>query len=185
MEALAYILTYMSVPLYVFILLAAGVNDLSHYRIPNMLPVMLAGLFVIAAMASPYHSVDWLNYLGAFVLVLVVGMGLWRFGILGAGDVKLLAAAAFWVGLRALPDFLLWVGLSGAAIVVLLLVVRRMVVWIGAGWSVIGRMELPRVLVTGEGIPYGVAIAAGGLYWLTAAPYFAEVRYLQPILGSP
>ena len=75
-----------------------------------------------------------------------------------ARDTKLFAAAALWVGYDQLAPFVAYVTIFGGALALLLLAYRSMPV---------GAFPLPewaaRLHHRGEGMPYGVAIAAGAL----------------------
>ena len=87
--------------------------------------------------------------------------------LVGGGDAKLLAAAALWLGFDQLVPFLAYVTIFGGALALLLLAYRR---------CPPARLPLPdwaaRLHAKGEGMPYGVAIAAGALsiYPLTSWP---------------
>jgi prepilin peptidase CpaA len=80
---------------------------------------------------------------------------------LGGGDVKLLTAAALWVGMKGLLPLIVWVGLAGGVLVLILLLLRQNLLFIVAWASPRVPKSLPRALTTGEKVPYGVAIAAG------------------------
>ena len=131
----------------------AAVTNSRSRRIPNPLPAALAllGLARLAlALAAGGGAValglDVAAALATFVLA-AVGF---RFGVLGGGDVKLLAAGVLWLGAAALAPYLLTTVLAGGALAVLFV-----------AWQV----ARPRRDRTGKGpsLPYGVAIAAGGI----------------------
>ena len=140
-------------------LIAAAVSDLDRFEIPNSLPVVLLGGFLAYALVSGVG----LSLIGANLAlglaVLLVGTALFRFGLLGGGDIKLLAAAAPWVGWSELPSFLLWIVLWGGVLAAALLIVRRMM----GGRTVSGPHWWLRLCSSDYGMPYGVAICAGGL----------------------
>jgi prepilin peptidase CpaA len=77
-----------------------------------------------------------------------------HFGLMGGGDVKLLAAGALWLGTPALASYLLLTVLSGGALALLFLVREGL-----AGRSAGARASLP----------YGLAIATGGIAATIAA----------------
>ncbi|MBC6440771.1 MAG: prepilin peptidase [Rhodospirillales bacterium] len=77
---------------------------------------------------------------------------------LGGGDVKLLAAAACWTGFAILPDFLIVVGLAGGVLALGLLVIRRLL-----RGRIAEDSPLARLLGQTRDVPYGIAIAAGGI----------------------
>jgi prepilin peptidase CpaA len=161
--------------IYVVLLVAAGAFDAWKFIIPNWLSLVLALLFVAAGLASPF-GVDWLSHLGAGAAVLVGGFLLYSFKrILGAGDVKLMTAVALWTGFAHLLDFLLVVAFFGGVLAIALIVGRQIAValLVQSWWK--GGRALPRILVSGEAVPYGIAVAAGGIF----------VAGSLPLLGNP
>jgi prepilin peptidase CpaA len=137
-------------------LLAAASWDVACFRIPNILSAALVLLFVPAVALAPV-SVPWGWHLAAALAVLIVGAGLFALHLLGGGDVKLLSAAALWLGMTNLAGFLVLVSLAGAALTALVLVLRAPLC--RRAFSGLG-LE-PAVLRPRAGIPYGVAIAMG------------------------
>jgi prepilin peptidase CpaA len=137
--------------------------DVVTFRIPNWANLGLVAAFPVFAGAAALSGVDvfWLEHLGAAAIVFAVGLGMFFARTLGGGDVKLLTAAALWVGMKGLLPLIVWVGLSGGALVLVLLLLRRNLLPIVAWASPRVPQSLPRVLTTGEKVPYGVAIAAG------------------------
>ncbi|EKV28668.1 Type IV prepilin peptidase TadV/CpaA [Caenispirillum salinarum AK4] len=140
-------------------LIVAAIWDGMKYRIPNLLTVLLAASFVPAALLAP-QPVDWAWHLGAAALVFGGGAACFAMGWLGGGDVKLAAAVALWLG-PLTPVFLLAMAVAGGVVALVVLGVRRLVARLGGGRST--GAPLPRLLTAGEGVPYGLAIAAGGL----------------------
>jgi prepilin peptidase CpaA len=153
---------------FIIILLAAGVSDVITYRIPNALVLALAAAFLIAASVH-YAQTNWLSHIGAALGCLVVGFALYQFRQIGAGDVKLLGAVALWVGMSGMIALLLFMSVSGLLALPLILFARFLVAkaqtenrW---KWSV------PRVLTKRQGVPYGVAIALGGILTIIMRPF--------------
>ncbi len=142
---------------------ACAVSDILSYRIPNALVLALIGLFLAVA-AFHGSSVDWLSHLGAAGLCLAVAGVLYSFGQMGAGDAKLLTAAALWAGIVPLVPLLFWISVTGLAGMLIILVVRRLLVRFHAA----GR-NWPAVLTPGAGVPYGVGIGLGSIL---ASPTF-------------
>lgn len=140
-------------------LIAGAVSDLIRYEIPNALPAfLLAGYVGYAAVSGASLSAFGVS-LASGLVVLVCGAILFRCGLLGGGDVKMLAAAAPWVGWAGLPWFLLLVALWGGALAVVVFVGRLL----NRGISRSGPHWWQRLFRGDGGIPYGVAICAGGL----------------------
>lgn len=160
---------------YAGLFLAAAAVDVWRFRIPNAVVLALAGLFAATSLALPLGT-DWPGHLGAAGLVFAIGIGAWRLGVLGAGDVKLLAVSALWAGWAGLPALVLWVTLAGAGMALALLFVRRAVVAAALyAPQVVSVGRMPRLLLMGEGVPYGVAISVGAVGVAPSLPHFALV----------
>jgi prepilin peptidase CpaA len=137
------------------LLLVAAVSDIIRRRIPNWVVLGLIGLYALALVFGVAPS-GWLSGLGAAAIVLVVTYGLYHFGVIGAGDAKLFSAAALFLGLTNLASFALMTVLVGGLMAVGVLIVHPKRVM--RGLTARGRAE-----GAGRGIPYGVAIAIGGI----------------------
>jgi len=147
----------------------AAAMDLLTMKIPNRLSLGLCAAFFLIA---PIAGLTWqaaLTHLAVGSGMLLVGIALFSLGWLGGGDAKLLAAASLWLGLDPLVSFLAYVAAFGGGLALLVLAYRS--VPAGAlplpGWAA-------RLHAKNEGMPYGLAIAAGGLtvypstIWFTA-----------------
>lgn len=140
----------------------AAVSDVRHYMIPNRIPVILGVGFLIMGLflKTPFL----LGGAATGALVLLVGAALFGRGLMGGGDVKLLAAMALWSGPTMLAPFALVTSLTGALLAAVMLSPLKAV--------------LPRppervrpagdkpVSAVSQPMPFGVAIAAGGLWVL-------------------
>lgn len=147
---------------FVGLLIAATFTDILWLRIPNWIPIGIALLFLGAAAAEPRSLSWWGSHLGAGGIVLLVGMGIFAWGKLGGGDVKLLTGVALWFGLSPLPALLLAIGVIGGLVSVACVVLRGY--GTGALLEYLGVRAV--ALEKGQGVPYAVAIAAG--CWLMA-----------------
>ena len=76
---------------------AAALFDAWKFIIPNTIPVVLILLFLVVALVWD-DRVPIFEHIGTGLLVFCVGAVIFRFGVLGGGDIKLLTAVAFWVG---------------------------------------------------------------------------------------
>ena len=144
--------------IYAGALVAAAASDLASYEIPNTICIVLAAGFLLAAAGMPLAAVLWHLACGAAVLVAMAAA--FAFRLIGGGDAKLLAAASLWVGWPYLAPFILLTAIAGGVLGVLLLALRRLV-----PAPQVGRWYA-RLLARGEGVPYGLAIAASGLVLL-------------------
>lgn len=165
-------------------LLALGAAcDVMRYRIPNAVSIVLALLYLPAALAAGHglEQIAW--HLAAGATVLLIGMGLFFAGLFGGADAKMLAAAACWTGFALLPPFLITMALAGGVLALALLagrfVLRR---------TALGRRHessgtwLGRQLIRPRAVPYGVAIAVGGIAVFARLP---SVGSAASAIGMP
>jgi prepilin peptidase CpaA len=167
----------------VALLALAALTDLRARRIPNRLTIGIAALYPVYVLISP-TPVAWLGALGAAAAVFMLGILLFARQLIGGGDVKLIAAVTLWAGVDQLALFGMVTCLAGGALALASLWYRRWHDLIGAhmaalGWNLApaGRpqptdtacseaTEVASSTSTGQAaitLPYGIAIAAGGL----------------------
>jgi len=127
------------------LLAVAAVGDARRLTIPNGLCA------AVALLALPYWWATgeplWPDFAwqAAFALAVFAGLAaLFAFGLMGGGDVKLLAALALWLPVRSYVEMMMWVAIAGGLLTLALLIRHRAA-------RRPGRPE----------IPYGVAIATG------------------------
>lgn len=128
------------------VLVWASWSDLTKREIPNVAAVLLGLTAVVDAWigGSPLQA-GWLGCIS----ILIVGFPVSAYlGLIGAGDIKLLAAAALWTSARTL-DLLLITAWAGGVLALLYLC-----------------LNLVRTRRTTE-IPYGVAVSLSLLLMLT------------------
>lgn len=141
-------------------IMAAG-YDFWTLTIPNPIVYGLAACFFLIGALQP-AEIAWASHLTAGLLTLAIGTLLFRFSILGGGDVKLYAVCALWVGLGALPIYLVFVAVLGLALALGLLAMRPVLSAVMIRLPVASPF-LPQALTPGAGVPYGVAIAGGAI----------------------
>ncbi|MFB2552609.1 A24 family peptidase [Ensifer soli] len=144
----------------------AAFSDLFTMTIPNRVSaIVLASFVVVAPLAGlPVATIG--LHLAAALLVFSVCFGLFAANVMGGGDAKLLTASSVWFGLNtSLLGFLGSVALAGGLLTVLVLLLRRKESTILAAG-----LPVPRLLFTEKKIPYGIAIAAGGLFAYPSSP---------------
>ncbi len=151
--------------LFILAMAALAVHDVLTFRIPNWANAAIAVAFVPFAVALMMAGAEvwWLGHLVAAAAVFAVGLVLFQFRAMGGGDVKLLTAAALWIGLEGVVPFVFMVGLAGGALVLVLLLLRRHLTILAAWALPRSPAARPRVLTAGEKVPYGVAIAIGAV----------------------
>jgi prepilin peptidase CpaA len=153
-----------------FAMAFAAATDLLTMTIPNKLSIALAATFFVVALAAGLGWQDIVVHVGVGVAMLLAGIALFAVGVIGGGDAKLLAAASLWLGLTPLVPFLAYVAVFGGALALAILAYRSVPA---------GALPLPdwaaRLHAKGEGIPYGVAIAAGALTVYPSTEWFAAL----------
>lgn len=141
---------------YIGILTIAALSDARRFIIPNILPLGLLLLGIIAWFVGfPFSGPLWSHILH-FAVALGVGMLMFHFGWFGGGDVKLYAAVAFWFDFSEGFMLVLLTSLGGVAVVLLSLALLTLRTWFGSASAKKGRLGDRR-------IAYGIAIAAGGI----------------------
>ena len=130
------------------ILLRAAWEDLRAREIPNALPLaimMLAPVWWWAGGAGHWPALAWQAAVAALMFALLCGA--WLMGLMGGGDVKLLAALALWFAPMPLLGMLAVMGIAGGAVTLGTLVHHRV-----------------RASASAPEVPYGVAIAFAGIW---------------------
>jgi prepilin peptidase CpaA len=155
---------HFAITLFLGLLGLAVVTDLAELRIPNRICLLIALLYPCHVLASP-EPVNWAGALAVAAGVFVIGLIPFSAGVMGGGDVKLMAATALWAGPSLVVDFLLLTTLVGGALALLMVTRHRFA--LANLLDSVGAMDLRDVLL-GRAIPYGTAIAAGA--YITLAP---------------
>ena len=171
------VLKYALLAVFPAIVLYAALNDFRHYRIPNRLNLLLAASFFPVAwlLGMPWEVMKWhiIGGLTVFGVVFLLFM-LVSEKKFGGGDAKMIAATAFWIDWQHLPTFIVMTVIFGG--------VLGLVMWL---WRVL-QIEI-HVWTNGDNtlrklssyhvvLPYGAAIASGGIYayvqswWQTLLP---------------
>lgn len=127
--------------------------DLRDRRIPNAVPAALVllypGVFALGLGPAP-----WWSGVAVGMAVFAVAVALFAVRVLGGGDAKLLGAVALWAGPAWILESLLVTALLGGA-GALAAVLRPVLLT-----PVLGPQPSARETT----LPYGVAIAGGGLW---------------------
>jgi len=158
----------------------AAVLDIRTRRIPHVLTMcgIAAGLGLRFVAGTDALVSGVIGVLLAFVIMLPFLV----LGVLGGGDGKLLMAMGAFMGGQALPGALLLIAMIGGIVAVIdagrkrmLLPVLYNTVGILSHWATFGRRGANRSLTSTDAlaIPYGVAIAIGGVLW-----WFMKVKGL-------
>lgn len=151
-------------------LVIAALTDIVKYRIPNAIVIFLCVAFVATAIGTHADLWFWLWHFLGFLTAFAFGILAWHVRLMGGGDIKLIAALGLWTGLYLLPVLLIVIALAGGGVTVVLLIVRA-----GAQRCLARPARLPPILRRGEPVPYGVAIALGGLLVMPEIPMLAPL----------
>jgi prepilin peptidase CpaA len=173
------------VPVLVLLLLAAAAIDLRSMRIPNWLTMSGAALGLVLAAAVPWQALGpvWavdgvLWSLAGLAVALLVLLPFYAFGLMGAGDVKLMAMVGSFLGFPQVLPAILAAFIAGGAVAIVF-ALRHRALW--RAFSNVGAMTQSMAFAALAGfrpvaggtarpsigkMPYGVSICAGTLAWL-------------------
>ena len=148
-------------------LLYAAFTDFRRRQIDNWLNIAIAVAAPAFWWASgldlwPGVALQFGVALAAFAVLAV----LFAFNMMGGGDVKLLTALALWVPPLAFLNLLFIMAVTGGILTVVM-----------GSWHV-ARRRKDRIA-----IPYGIAIALGGLWTIAAEGMAHDASAIAPILG--
>jgi prepilin peptidase CpaA len=133
------------------LLVWAAVEDMHRRQISNWVSLSAAALYPLFA-ATSHTPLNWPISMAIAIATLAAGFALFAANLMGGGDAKLMSAVALWAGQGLILAFLFVMTTAGGVLAIAVLVRQR---FAPAAAAVVG----------GEttGLPYGVAIAAGGL----------------------
>lgn len=139
-------------------LAVAAYTDIKRRQIDNVLngTIALAAPLFWWASHMGLAEIGW--QIGVALAALVVLAGLFAFGAMGGGDVKLLVALALWIKPAWYVQLLTIMAVAGGALTIAM-----------AAWHVARRRKQKLA------IPYGVAIAFGGL-WVLGVKYLPAMQ---------
>lgn len=148
------------------LVLYAAATDVRARRIPNRAVAWLLGVGLLHAVAAGHTALAVAEALAACALGLAIWIPFYALGMLGAGDVKLFAAAAAWLAPASVLEASVTSALVGGALSVVWMVRAG-----GVGFALVRlghlvqqprllREPLPVAAAAGR-VPYGVAMAVG------------------------
>lgn len=150
------------------LVITAALRDVTSYTIPNWISLALVAGFAPAAlvMGLPLSAVG--LHLGVGAAALVLGMVMFALRWIGGGDAKLFAAAALWLGWPAAGSYGAFTAIAGGGLAMGLITLRT-------GWLrpyvIAGPTWMSRLAEPDEAVPYGLAIAVGGLAAFPLSPF--------------
>ncbi len=148
----------------IILLVIAACSDWQTRIIPNWLPIVISVAF-LGYDFSENGGVSIGSHLAIATCALIFLLPLFAIGKMGGGDIKLIASLACWMGPVSIFNFVVLVSLIGGLLAVTYLCAGRILqlkpalthFWIGLqDWKFSFQ----------NGIPYGVAISAAGIYFI-------------------
>jgi prepilin peptidase CpaA len=150
-----------------FCMAFAAISDMLSMTIANRVAVVLVATFAVVA---PLTGMDWTTYawhFAAMFTVLLVTFALFALGGMGGGDAKLLAATALYMGMSIqLVQYLVFSAFLGGLLTVAILSFRGSALSVYTGRS----LFLRNFTDAQKGVPYGIALGAGGLLAYPGSP---------------
>ena len=135
------------------LLIWAAASDMQRYVIPNRICLALLALYPGYALTLPLTQIGIAAAIA--VGVFLFGAMLFSYGVMGGGDVKLLAVTSLWAGGTFFPAFVILTSIAGGLLAI--------------SWGPVLCRFFPAIAMAKSAsgrpaVPYGIAIAAGGLF---------------------
>lgn len=150
------------------LLVAAALWDIRKRRIPNV----LCAAITVTGLGTTLARESWgsaLSGLAAAILIIAILWWPWLTGRIGGGDVKLTGAAATWIGLSLMHEYLFGMALAGGMVAFVCYIFSsaraRQQMALNLRLVAFGIMPKPPMR-GGDGrvsVPYGVASATAAL----------------------
>ena len=159
---------------FTYAMFMAAYKDATTMTIPNWISVMLFLSFLIVA---PFVLDSWLvfgQHMAVGTSVFLFGFFMFAMGWLGGGDAKLMAASAFWWQWPDLLFYVVWVTISGGIIAGLILWGRKFI-----PSQVLATDWMHKMVKTQDDMPYGLALAFGGVLTLLNSEFFKAAALLS------
>jgi len=145
----------------------AALNDANAMKIPNRIPLLALAGFVVMVPFTWAGVPMLLEHLAVGLTFFTVGFVMFALGWMGGGDSKLLAATAFWFSWPDAFNYMVYTAIFGGVLTLFIL---------------LGRSYIPVRVLTSQWaqtmfrdqtkIPYGLALAAGGIMTLPTSQMF-------------
>jgi prepilin peptidase CpaA len=149
------------------LMIFAAVSDVFTLTISNRVTAALALAFFPAALYIGVAPLTIALHASCGAAMLAVAVALFARGWIGGGDAKLFAAASLWLGWENIFDFSLGTTLLGGGLTVALLL------WRAFPLTAPYPAWLLRLHDRREGVPYGIALSAAGVFIYSNSVYIA------------
>jgi prepilin peptidase CpaA len=155
------------------------VSDVRTRKIPNALPITLAVFGLAMGALGGWRG--FASSLAAGLLLLVIGTLPFGLGLIGGGDIKLLAACGSVFGLSQVLPLVLYTALMGGvlALVVAAVTGELRAVLARVRHAVAPQLGGPGPLTKRLRLPYAVAIAAGVAWMLLGNTALPALRWVK------
>lgn len=142
--------------------LTGAIYDIATRRIPNWLNAafLVTGLILVTLLSGWQTG---LSGLGHFAGALVVAMGIFALKLWGGGDAKFYAASAAWFPIHEALGLFVSIALAGLLVAI--------------GWLVFFKLSGRKLKRGDKVMPYGVAIALGGIVMQLSNPALGLLPY--------
>jgi len=163
------------------LLFAAAVIDYRSYRIPNWLTFGGMAFALVYSLIVPFHrdaGITWA--LWGLLLGFLVMLPMYALGVMGAGDVKLMAMVGAFLGLTDTVYALLFAMAAGGVAALMISLCRKSLLRMvrnvknvvqATVYSALGGMRPQAYLSTADSVgklPYGVSICVGTVGYVVA-----------------
>jgi prepilin peptidase CpaA len=163
------------------ILAMLAFSDLRSRRLPNLGVAGFAALYIVEAVLTRSTRLSFEAHAAMGALSLAAAALLFRFGWLGGGDAKLAAAVFLWSGPAYATLVLLLVSVGGTFIGLSMLAVG-FILRLDALGAIAKRLAW---VAPKRGVPYGIALALGGIVAVLLQPGSVHRATLACIEPSP
>jgi prepilin peptidase CpaA len=165
------------------IIIFAAVNDFLHLKIPNIISLTLVFLFFIA-FSIDYFFIEEVIFESLFshvkigLIVFIIMLIAFFMKYMGGGDAKLIPAIALWVGTEGVAQFAIVTAFIGMPLALIALFFSRTSVGLNLAEKIARNHFFSQGWINALAnkknvVPYGIAIAIGGLYAFFDVGYFA------------
>lgn len=154
---LSSIAAYAAIIVFVSVSLAAALSDLLSMKIRNELILALLISYIVIAPLAGVQLDTMLHSALIALCVFVVASILFGFGWIGGGDAKLAAVTSLWLG-SLTQVYIVNAAIIGLVVTLAIMIIRNFQTVLTPRWPLCRKL-----LTKGEGVPYGVALAAAGL----------------------
>lgn len=152
--------SHLAVACLIGLLCWAAFSDFLKFIIPNQVCVAILALYPLYVLSAT-AEIDWAGGIACGAIVFALGFVFFALRLTGGGDVKLLAVVSIWAGPALVLPFLAVTAIAGGVVSVATLVRVAPGRLRAAGRMGFSMRETPAMR---ERVPYGVAIAVGGVY---------------------